>query len=48
MKRIDEVQDGIALLLVSFVLEERIDGRVLGSVFPQLMVRRYAGKWDYA
>ena len=29
-------------------IEGRIDGRDPGYVFPLLLLRRYAGKWDYA
>ena len=46
-KWIDEGQDGI-VLAVSFVLDGRIDGRVPGYAFPLFILRRYAGKWDYA
>jgi len=35
------------VLVVSFVLDGRIDGRVFGYVFSLFRVRRYAGKWDY-
>jgi len=48
-KRIDEGQGGRIVLVVSFVLDGRIDGRVSGDVFPLLLLlQRCAGKWEYA
>jgi len=47
-KRIDEGQGGRIVLVVLFVLEGRIDGRVSGDVFPLLLSRRYTGEWEYA
>ena len=52
--RIDGGQDRI-ISLISFILGCRIGGRingktdrrVYGNVFPLLLLRRYAGKWDY-
>jgi len=41
-KWIDEGQGGIIVLVVSFVLEERIDRRFSGVVFPLLL------SWGYA
>jgi len=46
-KRIDEGQGGRIVLLVSFVLDGRIDGRVSGDIFP-LLLWRCTGKWEYA
>jgi len=39
-KRIDEGQDGIIVLVVSFALDGGIDGRVPGYAFPLFILRR--------